>query len=613
MNKKKFKRFRKEWAFTGSLAFLTTCFIALVLFTAVIISNAEEVDSDYPGDAVVLSDISDYLDSQELDISDYQSCIGNGCDSFNSVFFDFDLSGVNNFSNYEMDCYVRDVDSEYNVESYHAIYGIFVTSDMLTDLPYIVRYSGYRSEWCLYYFCTVDYDSSYNWGGHLLPVDVSIVNDCVFVPANSMCIRYYFNSQGLCTDCGFSELTYDVSGYSNTWSSGGQYYNVIYYFFGNTYPDVVCSNISISGLLNSYTDVYESPFGSDDKSFYVQYGIEPDGTNIVLFFPIGGSGGDNTYPDGSGGDDTNNMYMRTADWQFNIPKYWGSVNSTLVKPEYTANWGKGNITFYGLINDYQVDNADHFNLVFNFYVLFQGHRFSDTQQDINQNFSKSFALRSVSVPLSDFINNNNSYTFSVSDIFNRALSNDNVNVNDYIQPFKSANSIDKWKWTISCDGQLQAGNYVSGNIQETYNFISQVSKEDSNTITENHNPYQPDPDNPDIDDDDGEDDDDYHGKGIHLHNVNNDNDTLTINNNSGASGQVVDDLVDKLVPANDGSGGLTDNFVELSNSNQWFSVMASALPWLGTDFWNAVHICYIAMLGILGVGLCIWILVHIIG
>ena len=232
------------------------------------------------------------------------------------------------------------------------------------------------------------------------------------------------------------------------------------------------------------------------------------------------------YPDGSGGDDSNNMYMETADWKFNIPKYWGDLTVLNADPTYINNWGKGHIYFDGQINDYQIENASHFNLSFSFYIKFNGEYALGGIEDngpVFRKFAKSCKITEHLVPLSAFIENNNRIGFDVIDIFDNAIDSDGYSFTTFMRDMSIYSKYRNIDWTISCSAKLVSGNYVSGNIQETYNFMTQISKEDSNTITDNTNPYYPPDENgdPDIPTNDNNSNTDYSKNGINIHINNN--------------------------------------------------------------------------------------------
>lgn len=383
---------------------------------------------------------------------------------------------------------------------------------------------------------------------------------------------------------GGSPCTFTLSNGSlinQTWLEGGSYKNIndCNFILYSTAPIVIYPSINLNYLL------IENKVGHGQGGF----DIEPPAPTV--------------YPDGSGGTDSNNLYMRTADWKFNIPQYWPSVNSTLVQPAYVNRWGEGSISFYGLLNDYQKANASNFNLKFNFQIVCNGHYFSDTQSSVNGTFVGSFHYDNFIVPLSTFISNNNYATFSVSNLFSNATNGLNQTFASYLDNIKGHNSIDNWQWYIICDACLVSNGSESGHCKEKYDFISQVSKETDYSITDNSDPFYPDDYDPTNQPDDSKEDE-------NAKIINNNNDIININNNDKA---VIDKLYDKLVPPDTvGEGGLTERFVNLTNANKWFEIMESQLTIFPAEFWTTIYTIFLASLGILGGAFLLWILAHIL-
>ena len=505
--KEKRKRFRKEWFYTGSLAFLTTCFIALVLFTAVIISNAEEVEEDYPEDAVVVSNIESYLSGKDIDFSNYDSCVGSGYTFSNSDYTNFDLSQIDN-ENENFSCYFRDVDSTFDPTSYYAVHNIDVTSDMLNGLPYIIKYSSLHDEWCYYYFCTVDHDNNYDWGGHLLPVNVSIVNEFVFVPANSMCIRFYFNDRGEYTDWGHTEITYDVSGYSTTWENNGTYYNCTYYPLPGGYPDTVSCNFDISAILSDYGNVYDSTFNSDSRNFYLEYGITPDDSIIVKINPLLSSGSDN-------GTDENYLVMDDGDWTFKNSQYSAPYSNVIDTGSVIPN---GSCTFQFDLNDYQLENTSNFEICYYFTfdldVNYQNWGdafgvFKSTSKLLNnkKNFKAQFDYSYNDSPalienLQSFYNSGCSHSFTFEELFNNFHGTSSSSLTNLLTQMKELDYVEYNKFNVTCTAFLDSQNTVksSGFITEWYNPMSKKGLTTDESGKTNPNPYIPSPE------DQGEDD-----------------------------------------------------------------------------------------------------------
>lgn len=363
-----------------------------------------------------------------------------------------------------------------------------------------------------------------------------------------------------------------------------------------------------------------------------------------------------TFPDGSGGTDDNNLYMRTADWKFNIPKYWPSVTSTAVQSAYTSKWGEGSITFSGLLNDYQKANSENFDLNFKFHIYCYGHHFSTVHPEVGGRFLASFDYTDQ-VSLDSFIANNYNASFSVQDLFDFARNTNPLNdeyssFTSFLNSIKNYESIDGWNWYITCDAWLSAGDKKSGNLTEKYNFISQVSKETSNTITDNTNPYIPeDPDDPNYNPDNNNnnsdsDDDQYSKNGINITITNNNDPTFTNNNNFNPINNVIPDgdggtdengdnlltwivkklfgYIDALIGGvfdasglNDNNDGVTQNSVltgdSLGTSNNGFlAFMNSTFTFIPQGMWNVLQYFFTVSIVILVIAFLIRIILDIL-
>lgn len=330
--------------------------------------------------------------------------------------------------------------------------------------------------------------------------------------------------------------------------------------------------------------------------------------NGDLINNYGSDDGDVTFPDGSGGTVQNNLYMKDASWNFNIPDYMDDYNT--VKPNYTAVWGVGSVLFYGLINDFQEANSADYNLKFDFYVKISGKHYNSTNIDNKIGFAGSYALRDIEVSLDDFINNSYTQSWDISYIFDNAIDNNGNNVSSMVETMKNYTDIEDFTWVLYCNARLESGNYVSGTLQATYDFLSQEKKIVSDDIKDNKNPYYPNDENgnPVIPDSDSSNViTDGHGN-ITLTNYDNDNNNQTVNINSGVDGDTIVTLVDNINPSGD-PPSLSSRIQEYVSSNQWFSVMAEAMPWLpGIQFINDYWLIF---LGILCASFALWIIIHL--
>lgn len=323
--------------------------------------------------------------------------------------------------------------------------------------------------------------------------------------------------------------------------------------------------------------------------------------------------GEKEYQDGSGGTPENNLYMRSADWVFNIPLY--------KKAWLNNHWGEGDIRFQGLLNDYQEDNADKFKLKYEFYIHF--YLVIDAPSNLNDRTYDRIYSYSISENLSNFIQNGNVSSFRVGEIFNESSLTSLINE---LYAFNDSASLEQgdmkqFTWNIECKATLQtnndSNNSSSGAIVENYNFLNQVSNETENNITKNYNPQKDDDGNVKYDpskENDNEDDSGITKKdgSIVLYNNDPDNNNQTVTINNGHD-EIINTLYEKLVPADSNSnGGLTQRFLDITQSNRWFDLMATAMPYIPMEFWNTMYHLLVVCLGITGIAFLIWIVCHII-
>lgn len=649
--KEKRKRFRKEWFYTGSLAFLTTCFIALVLFTAVIISNAESNDNN--SDFVIRNDIIDYLTDNNLDYEDYTTFIGSGYQSGRDTIFDnFDFSVLDSGSSSNLEMYVREVDNEFDVTHYHAVFNINVTSDMLSGLPYIIQYDSYHGEYIIRYFCTVGYDSNYNWDGTLSPVNVSLVNGCVFVPANSMVINYYIDSSdGSYSDIGCASITYDNSGYSTTWENNGNYYNVTYFFLSD-YPIIMC-NFDISGILDQYSNVYNTSFNSDSRSFYLEYGITPDNSVIVKMHPLLGSGSDN-------GTDENYLVMNDGDWIFKNSQYSAPYSNVIDTGSVIPN---GSCTFQFDLNDYQLENTSNFELCYYFTfdldVNYQNWGdafgpFKATSKLLNnkKNFKAQFDYSYNDSPalienLQSFYNSGCTHSFTFEELFNNFHGTSSSSLTNLLTQMKELDYVEYNKFNVTCTAFLDSQNTVksSGFITEWYNPMSKKGLTTDESGKTNPYPYIPSPEDQGEDDvqpkphtpgPGGNDPDDNTTTTTTTGNGNGVN--VTVNNNPTFNNNVSS----KSTGGSDTSGTNPENssvfnfyntfnpfsFIfnklagnqqtdvetvsDATQTNAWIQIMSTTFSFIPVSFWTYLSTFAIACLGIIVVAFVLRIILDLL-
>lgn len=503
--KKKFKRFRKEWYYTGILAFFTTCIIALIICTACIISSAEELSDN--SDIIYVSKIEEFLSDQDIDYSKYFNYFGNGFTSVNESFLNFDYSELNKGSATSGDMYVRLVDSDFEVTEYHAVFNIIIDDyNMLNGLPYVVQYNSNSDEYRITYFCTVDYDSDYVWQGNLLPVECRIVRGIVFCQPNSLAITYYLDENLEFDGVGFSSLTYDNSGYSTTWDHNGTYYNLVGFPISEGLSTVL-SNISYIGLANNKTSYPVNAyryFDSATREAFINIGIEPDGDNLVYMHPINNSSDDS----GSAGTDDNNLVLENGDWHFQSSNYSAPYSNVI---DTGSIYPKGSATFISDLTDYQLEHLSNFEVVYSFTfdldVDYQNWGtndigyFKQTSKLLNnkKNFKAQFHFDFNDDPdlvqnLSAFHSSGNSKSFTFQRLFEN-LHGTSGNLSNLLLQMKELDSVSYNKFDLYCTAWIDSQNTVnsSGKITEWYNPMNKKGYTTDDSGKTNPNPYIPSP------------------------------------------------------------------------------------------------------------------------
>lgn len=390
-----------------------------------------------------------------------------------------------------------------------------------------------------------------------------------------------------------------------------------------TLPNVNMAGIALDDLIwASCTVTFDYPNQNTNINYLLannQTGYDSTGNGGGFDVPDP-SPDDVVYPDGSGGTVDNNMYLKTADWKFNIPKYWGNVTSVYPQSQYTSNWGQGNIYFYCLTNDFQKANASDFYLRFHFNLFMKGRHFSDVDSSINEIFYSGFFYQYVDIQLSNLTNSDYQVSFTVDDIFSHATNPSGQSVYDYItsNDIKNYRAIDSWNWNIECKATListKSSVGDSGSIIEKYDFISQVAKESGNNITTNSNPFIPD----DLEDFDPDsvpvvsDSDQFSSNGGNIVINNNPNFTNNNNNDSNISNVVNGDgnpfnlLIDKLfgdgTVQNGSIGGTTQNqLLGMTGASRWLAVANDAMSWIPSSVWAELSLFLTICLGVLVVG-----------
>lgn len=389
-------------------------------------------------------------------------------------------------------------------------------------------------------------------------------------------------------------------------------------FYG---PVAFCGN---SPIMSYFTDNLPSSRPNAPDNWF-QF-VDSDHAENINYIQLGG---DNKYDDGSGGDADNNLYVRSADWKFNIPKYCNSHGNIQLDAPATRNWGEGTVIFSALLNDWQKANPDKLNIDYNFHVYLYIRFENDVNDDVGfklYNFDADLQTQG----LSDFIEDGCSQTFKVFSIFQYCRTNQNHTVTDILDSLKQHSTYDilDTVWYLDCTATIKnaqnQGN-SSGPIKERYNFTNQISKELENTITENKNPYVDDEGKPHIDvpDDNSSDDDNKtHVSGgdnsVNVVNNNNPQNNITINNNpnntinnslNSDSFNPIQYFTEKLISQNTETAG---NVSETLGVNPFVAFLSTTFGFVPSSVWTTLSSYFVIFLGIVFVAFIIKILLSLL-
>ena len=624
---KDIRRYDKDTLITSFFATITVLLLVIIILNCDLISNAQSVDATSTGgtSASYDDDSSNMTNLNDLYNIDVDSTIPQGLLNYN----DSDIQHTSEFSDDALNVYQL---TSVNADIYNDVLNYLDisipeqftydgVSYNISDFPNFALISTGMAGNNLPSFNIVFSDSSfiYLFGGaydseYQFTTDSS--NHFIFETYDgSLKIRkgvqanYNYNSR---FNYDFQKVAYNCS-------------------VGNS--SLIYANCSINGATfrwnaNDQNNDFDTPDGFEYNYLNGQSGN-------------GGSGGS------SGETQENNMYLKSADFKFNIHQYGelindGSSNEDFAKSNMTYKnyWGNksGLIDFEAVLTDYQIEHSEDYYLYFSFTLM---QRFDALGPTINDNISgpvySGFKKHSVNTAtttnfysktyLDDFIDNGNRITWNMQDLFS------DLKVTDFNTPYintQVGNSFSQvvgqerelagivWAsdnnlgYVIICNAYLNYDGetyYDAGSYTERYGFCSQVSKNTDSTITDNPNPYIPSGDNDGTGDSDNSDSTIKSDGNISLINNNYDNDnnnqSVVINNDDS---ELVDNLTDKFIPNTDGTGGLTNTFKDLANTNGFIAFMNSTFSAIPNFVWNTLNVLLGSVCTIIAVGFVIKVL-----
>lgn len=417
----------------------------------------------------------------------------------------------------------------------------------------------------------------------------------------------------------------------------------------------------VAGEYRSFNNIqFNRGVVSVDGVDYLKYNLTYDNYLLVTSLPIYYNGGspistlegiDNINYSGlddtssvSGESELNNLYFPTSDFKWRVESYGISYNwpsSDLSSREFAqqalsnadrnmlkkSNWGSGAVDFTAVPTDYQREHPEEFKIKFKFMCWMK--YFTPTPLTAIEGSSwKGYYIFAtnpyeVDVPLSTFINNGNIKTFNMSDIFsNLSITSTNTDFNTTIQgAYSQLREEEYLLWDNSTDlgWKLQASaqiyptdsnlNENSGFNTETYNFITQISKQTEDSLSNNDYPYSPDDETnentPDIGGDNSQSVTSGNGQ-ITL--TNNDNDVININD---GNAETVEDIYNDLT-VSDGEDSLSQRFKDLVNENAWITIMQETFSFIPSTIWVSLEIFVVTALGILAASFVLRIILDLL-
>ena len=418
-----------------------------------------------------------------------------------------------------------------------------------------------------------------------------------------------------------------------SYNSGGNF--VGYYQLGNYSNDTY-----IDGNYYLY-ESGDSLISSNLPIYYtskLDFSISSFDELIDMNNPIADSGSSDVFPDGSGGSPANNLYLDSPDFHFNNKKYTPPYSDVINSGDTVPN---GTISFNCNLNDYQIANASNFNLEFsyklNYDVDYKNHYptdfgpFKKTSQLLNnkKNLKIPFVSGVMSVPLTDFINSDNTYSVSFADVFSQ-LNYDTYNLSGLLTQSREVSSIEYNKFDLYCNVRLVSQGAKSNLYCEWYNPISKKGYLVSDAIIDNNNPYvvnpdqqaDSDPDSTNISPDvsvpgaagsgDSSSSSSNNNVVVNNYNTNNNNNNNNIQNDNSTPW-----LINKLF--GDGTvqnGSIGDNRIEdlthTTGANNWIEVMKQSFSFVPVGFFNQLQLFFGICLGIFVVAFILRIILDLL-
>lgn len=330
----------------------------------------------------------------------------------------------------------------------------------------------------------------------------------------------------------------------------------------------------------------------------------------------------------------NNLVIDGSDWIFKNSKYSAPYNSSINTGDIYPN---GSITFQFDPTSYQTNHPEEFYLTFTFYMDYSvtyknwtgaSDPFQETNKLLNNTKTYSHVydysdndISYLDVPLSEFISNGNSKSWTWKDIFDKL-----DNFSSVLLRSKEITEISYNKFNLYCTAFINYNNKSSGYYTEWYNPMSKKGLTTDTSGTINKDPYNGDNNN-DPDSSNTPDDTNAPGEGGNNGGNNSSSSTSstgsivinnnpTFNNNStntnnltGDSGNTFNNLVQSMV----GDNNITsENIADTTGTNGFIQFMNNTFSFVPSSFYTALLGFFVTTLAILVIAFVLRIILDLL-
>lgn len=270
------------------------------------------------------------------------------------------------------------------------------------------------------------------------------------------------------------------------------------------------SNITINGVTREYLTysngynfylIYTNTSVKANEYSYSNNTYNYLNQDMELNYLLGQSGNGGVSNDTGSESPNNNLVMSNGDWTFKNDRYTAPYDENFPTGSIYPN---GSISFSFNPTEYQISNPSAFELVFTFYFKYDVNYknlhqafsvFETTSSFLNNtkryahtyNYNDNGAVE-IEVPLSEFISNGNSKSWTWSDIFDKL---ENGALSSVLSNSREVTSISYNKFDLTATAYIKSSTDKSGSITEWYNPMNKKGYTTDDSGSLNKNPYVP--------------------------------------------------------------------------------------------------------------------------